>query len=192
MPVTKSTIETEIKLRLADADSGRRLLADHGFQLQHPRELERNTLFDTPDRLFRRERKLIRLREFGPEFILCFKGTAQEGLHKTREELEVQVSDLDIAFMMLQRLGFEPTFVYEKYRSEYMRPGEAGVVMLDETIVGSYLELEGTDEWIDRTAADLGFQEADYLTASYGRLYMEHCQKLGIPEGNMTFEEAGA
>lgn len=192
MPVIKSTIETEIKLRLADAESGRRLLIDHGFQLQHPRELERNTLFDTPDRSFRRERKLIRLREFGHEFILCFKGTAQEGLHKTREELEVQVSDLDIAFTMLQRLGFEPTFVYEKYRSEYARPGEAGVAMLDETIVGSYLELEGTDEWIDRTAAELGFQETDYLTASYGRLYTEHCQKLGIAEGNMTFEETGA
>ena len=59
-------------------------------------------------------------------------------------------------------------FRYEKYRTEFRQPRRAGVAMLDETPVGVYLELEGTPHWIDRTARRLGFQESDYITASYG------------------------
>ena len=82
-------------------------------------------------------------------------------------------------------LGFAPVFRYEKYRTEFT-DGE-GVVTLDETPIGDYLELEGGEEWIDRVAAKLGYRESDYVTMSYGRLYLEHCNKNQIEPANMVF-----
>lgn len=187
--MAKSTVETEIKIRLASPERGREMLEGQGFRVLAPRAFERNTLFDNENREFRARREIIRLREFDGAAILTYKGTATEGLHKTREELEVVVSDYARMFDMLQRFGFQPTFRYEKYRTEYAREGEDGIVMLDETIVGCFLELEGSAEWIDQTAEQLGFRQEDYLTASYGRLYLEWCAERGIEPADMVFGE---
>ena len=88
---------------------------------------------------------------------------------------------------MLARLDFIPTFRYEKFRTAYRRPGEAGVATLDETPIGVYLELEGAPRWIDRTARRLGFAEADYSTASYYGLYADYCRTHGLPVTHMTW-----
>ena len=119
--------------------------------------------------------------------ILTYKGAAAVGKYKERDELEVEVSDPRRLTEMLSRLDFIPTFRYEKYRTEYRRAGEAGSTMLDETPIGVYLELEGAQAWIDRSARRLGFAESDYCTASYGSLYGDYCQKHGLPVTHMTF-----
>jgi adenylate cyclase class 2 len=87
---------------------------------------------------------------------------------------------------ILARLGFERMFRYEKYRTEFRR-GRTGVVTLDETPIGTYLELEGEPTWIDRTARLLGFTEADYITLSYGQLYLDRCARQGSKAGDMVF-----
>jgi adenylate cyclase class 2 len=89
---------------------------------------------------------------------------------------------------IVERLGYRRVFRYEKYRTEFHQPRRAGVAMLDETPAGVYLELEGTPHWIDLTARRLGFQESDYITASYGRLYIDWCSANGRTPGDMTFE----
>jgi adenylate cyclase class 2 len=61
------------------------------------------------------------------------------------------------------------------------------VVTVDETPVGWFLELEGEPAWIDRTAAELGFEEKQYLTESYGSLYLLHCKQRGIEPSDMVF-----
>ncbi len=68
------------------------------------------------------------------------------------------------------------------------QPFGTGVATLDETPVGVYLELEGTPNWIDRMARKLGFDEAAYITASYGRLYLEWCKAHEINPSNMIFD----
>ena len=131
---------------------------------------------------------MLRVREAGPLGILTYKGTEVAGKYKDREELEVEVSDPRRLTEMLAHLDFIPTFRYEKFRTEYRRPGEAGVATLDETPIGVYLELEGAPGWIDRSARRLGFAESDYSTASYGGLYGDYCRKLGLPVTHMTFQ----
>jgi adenylate cyclase class 2 len=59
--------------------------------------------------------------------------------------------------------------------------------MLDETPVGVYLELEGSPRWIDRSARQLGFSEPDYIVRSYGRLYLEWCERKKIKPADMVF-----
>jgi adenylate cyclase, class 2 len=163
-------LETEIKLRVPSAAQGRKILREAGFAVAVPRVLERNTLFDTPSGDLRRERRVLRLREAGSRAVLAYKGPPLDGRYKSREEVETDLGNPAAARVILGRLGYTPAFLYEKRRTEYRRAAESGVATLDETANGVFIELEGSPQWIDRTARRLGFSPADYITASYGRL----------------------
>ena len=179
--------ETEIKLAVADAAWARRLLRGAGFRVSRRRVLEANTVFDTAGRRLRRSSRLLRIRTAGGLATVTYKGVPLVSRHKTREELETAVSDPAALACIVQRLGFQPVFRYEKYRTEFRQPRRAGLAVVDETPIGVYLELEGTGRWIDRTARLLGFGEGDYITASYGRLYLEWCAKKKRKPGDMVF-----
>jgi adenylate cyclase class 2 len=90
---------------------------------------------------------------------------------------------------IFSRLSFQPVFRYEKYRTEYHQPEGDGLAVLDETPVGVFLELEGPADWIDKAAAELGFAPGDYVTASYGAIYLEYCAKNGIEPKDMVFPQ---
>lgn len=182
------TQETEIKLAVPDAKFARRLLRAAGFRVSRPRVFEANMVFDTPRRSLRKAATLLRVRQAGGKATLTYKGRAVAGRHKSREELELEIPDSVTIAAILARLGFEAAFRYDKYRTEFQRPRRAGVIMLDETPIGVFLELEGSAPWIDRTARRLGFQESHYITASYGRLYLEWCRRQGVIASNMVFE----
>ena len=193
--------ETEIKLRVADVDVIRRRLRNLGFRLVHRRSLEDNILFDTPDRALRKIRSILRLRHYGGNWLVTFKGTpAADSTYKSRLELETAVERPQAVQSIFEALGFRPVFRYQKYRTHYV-PGEiskgrksASEVALDETPIGIYLELEGSRRFIDRTAHGLGYSRADYITTSYGALYLEDCRKKKIAPTDMlisaTFRNA--
>lgn len=179
--------ETEIKLPAADVDSAKRLLYRAGFRVHKRRIFEDNTVFDTPRRNLGKTATLLRLREAGRKAIVTYKGRPIASRHKSREELEVEVSDPATLRAIAARLGFEPVFRYQKYRTEYKQPSRSGIATLDETPIGVYLELEGEPGWIDRTARRLGYSEKDYITASYGRLYFDWCKRRKLKPTNMIW-----
>ena len=184
--------ETEIKLALEDRKSLLSRLPALGFRLSAPRQFEANTIYDLPTGIMRQEGRILRLRQTGEgagsRWILTYKGPATTGKHKSREELETGVGDGSLLAQMLERLGYRATFRYEKYRTEYT-DGE-GVLTVDETPIGEYMELEGGAEWIDRQAAALGYQESQYITRSYGGLYLDHCEKGHVTPGHMVFGQS--
>lgn len=179
--------EVEVKLAVASAAAACRMLQDAGYRIRRHRVFERNDLYDTPDLRLRNAQELIRLRSAGGENLLTYKGPPLDGRHKTRPEVEVAVSDAPAMELILGKLGLALVFRYEKYRTEYEKTGEPGHVTVDETPIGDFLELEGPADWIDRTAAALGFAETQYITASYGALYREHCSRTGETVSNMVF-----
>ncbi len=179
--------EIEIKLPLPDADEGRRLLEEAGLHPASPRVLQHDIVFDTADRKLSLAGSLLRVRQTGSLGLLTFKGPAEYGKHKAREELEIELPEPATAAAILERLGFESVFRYEKYRTPFAGPEPDGLVTLDETPIGDFLELEGSPEWIDRTAARLGFTESDYITVSYAHLYRDHCRARGLEPGDMVF-----
>lgn len=185
-----ATVETEIKLRARDATSADALLRSAGFDVHHPRTFESNVLLDTAGLRLRAARQILRLREYGPRHVLTYKGGAVDGKHKTREELEFEIPAGAPLPLIFERLGYTPQFRYEKYRTEYTRGGEPGMAVVDETPIGIFLELEGPGDWIDQTAAQLGYREQDYITRSYGALYAEYCQKHGGDASGMVFSRA--
>jgi adenylate cyclase class 2 len=179
--------ETEIKLRVAEIGAARRLLRREGFRVKKRRVFEENTVYDTPERQLRRQGMLLRLRRAGRACTLTFKGAAGPGKYKSREELELPIRDFAICQTILARLGFQPLFRYEKYRTEYAGASGKGVVTLDETPIGLFLEVEGPPHWIDLAARRLGYGEMDYITKSYGALYLDFCREKGIEPAHMLF-----
>ena len=187
--MSQATQETEIKLAVKDARSARRRLREAGFVVSRPRVFEANTVFDTPELSLRASSRLLRIRQAGRVATMTYKGVPATGKYKSREELELEVRNAAAMMSIMERLGYQRMFRYEKYRTEFRQPRRAGIAMLDETPVGVYLELEGTPHWIDLTARRLGFQESDYITASYGRVYLDWCAANGCKPGDMTFGE---
>jgi len=179
--------EIEIKLAVADARAARGLLRRAGFRVWRKRVFEANTVYDTADAAMRQTNRLLRIREAGGKSTITYKGVPLPGPHKSREEIETEVSAPGQMATIFSRLGFQPAFRYEKYRTEFREAGGVGVATVDETPIGVFLELEGPPRWIDRTALRLGFTQADYITASYGRLYYEWRQTHGESPANMVF-----
>lgn len=183
----KSVNEVEVKIRIREVAATRRLLRRNGFLVERRRVFESNEVFDTPESALRANRQLLRLRRTGSHVLLTFKDKPIPGKHKTREEIELSLSDSTAFAEILKRLGFQTAFRYEKYRTEFTRPRESGLILLDETPIGNFLEIEGTSAWIDRTAAMLGFTEQQYITDSYASLYLERCAERGVPPSHMVF-----
>jgi adenylate cyclase class 2 len=177
--MAESSVEIEIKLPMPDAAFARNLLERHGFGVSKSRVFESNTVYDWPGGLLRGERKLLRIRQVGATFTLTFKGPPYSGRHKTREELEAVTEQGGPLAAILSRLGLRPTLRYEKFRTEFARRGEYGIATLDETPIGCYVELEGPADWIDRAAADLGFDHRHYVNDSYASLYVAWCRSEG-------------
>ena len=180
--------EREVKIAIQDAATARAEILAAGFKECTPRHLEVNDVFDTPDQSIRGRGELLRLRQAGDRHILTYKGRSETSAgHKVREELEVNLSDGQMTSIILSRLGFAPLFRYEKYRTEFSSEGDAGLVVLDETPIGNFLELEGPEEWIDRTSVLLGYAKQHYITSSYGKLYREMCIRMGLDPSHMVF-----
>ena len=180
--------ENEIKVAVPDLPALEERLRSLGFQVLHPRVFESNLIYDTPGGALRGRGELIRIREAGGNSIFTYKGKATVTRHKEREELELSIGDPQTLGIILQRLGYEPGFRYEKYRTEWVISSDDGVLMIDETPIGIYLELEGPADWIDRLAQVLGYAESDYLNISYARLYAQDCARRGLLPGHMVFE----
>lgn len=167
--------ETEIKLRVGELVTMRHRIEELGYSVKIPRTLESDQLYDRGDQSLRHSDQILRLRTRGSRSTLTYKGPAQRAPHKSREELEVDISDGATFERILDALGYQATFRYQKFRTTFAAEGQPGLVTLDETPIGEFLELEGEADWIDRTAASLGFELSDYVTASYASLYREYC-----------------
>ncbi len=182
-----NNLEIEIKLALPDAEEARRRLRAAGFRVSKRRIFEDNTVFDSPILELRKAERLLRVRRTGSSGTMTYKGPPLPSKHKSREELETGISSPEMMATILDRLGFRPMFRYQKYRTELRQAAGGGTATVDETPIGTYIELEGSPAWIDRTARRLGYSEPDYITASYGRLYLDWCKKHRRRPGDMVF-----
>lgn len=183
-------VETEIKIRFerGTPQDARELIERHGYSISEPRTLESDQIFDrTGPSELRGADRLLRLRRSGSRATVTYKGPATRERYKSREEIEFDVSDAAAFDLVLNRLGYMPRFRYEKYRTKFALAAEPGIVTIDETPIGVFLELEGPAGWIDRTAARLGFSPSEYCTASYAALYREYLYLHQTAPTDMVF-----
>ena len=188
--------EIELKLPISDPASFEDRIRELGFHLDTPRTFEHNTLYDTPSRDLRARTEILRIRRYGNTWVLTHKrladpsSTLDSTRYKTRIETETTVADGEALADVFIHLGYKPTFTYEKYRTEWSHPDEPSAhLVLDETPIGTYAELEGATDWIDRTVSQLGIDPGTCLTDSYGKLFLDWKQRTGSPAENLTFAE---
>jgi adenylate cyclase class 2 len=179
--------EIEIKFQIDNLPAITRALKKAGFKLQTPRTHEMNSLYDLPGQKLRKRGELLRLRKYGQTWTLTHKSKRKSGRHKTREELETPVESGPQMDSILRALGFIPAFRYEKFRAEWS--DGKGHVLLDETPIGNFGEIEGPARWIDRTARALGIAHNQYITQTYAPMFFEWKRRTHSKATEMTFRE---
>jgi adenylate cyclase class 2 len=180
-----SNKEIEIKFCIDDVRSLTRRLRASGFRVVTRRTHEMNTLYDLKGQPLRKRGDLLRLREYGSDWVLTHKAKGKVGRHKERAETETRVEDGKKMDAILRALGFQPTFRYEKFRAEW---GDGqGHVVVDETPIGNFGEIEGPPRWIDRTAKGLGIRRDHYLTDTYAGLFFAWKRRTRSKANEMTF-----
>ncbi len=190
MAATNSNVENEVKVRFPQgAEAARRLIEGRGYSLKEERILESDQLFDRGEGELRRSDQLLRLRRTGNRATITYKGPGRRERHKSREEIEFDVSDPANFEKVMARLGYTPGFRYEKYRTKFAAAGEPGIITIDETPIGVFLELEGPPDWLDRTAARLELADTEYLTQSYASIYQEYRRATAGAPANMLFRD---
>ena len=189
-----------MKLRVSDRPRLIRQLAGLKAKLIRGRVHEMNTLYDTRDGNLAHHGQMLRIRVERPargayrrveirktsreksekSVWLTFKGPVKgarandQARYKVREEREVRIFDEQEMDRILEALGLRPWFRYEKFRSTFRLPGMKSLkLVVDETPIGLFVELEGERGEINRAAALLGFGDSDYINKSYGALFME-------------------
>jgi adenylate cyclase class 2 len=177
---------------------------------------EWNELFDTLRQELGKNGQLLRIRkETAGKFLSNRRGRKEERVlltfkrpvgakpgrvrsrprrerHKVREEIELQVANRDAMAEILEGLGLRGWFRYEKFRTTYRLPlsqtwAKGLLIELDETPIGTFIELEGPPKAIDRAAKELGFKKRDYVVTNYLSLYREECRRRGEKPCDMVF-----
>ena len=180
---------------------------------------EENVIFDTPQGGLAKHGQLLRIRTETPEsrtnpkksrsksrIVLTFKRPVMrpagadsehpaDGSHKVREEIEMEVADAATLTTIFEGLGMSGWFRYEKFRTTFQLPaGKAWarglLIELDETPIGTFVELEGPAAAIDRAAVELGYSKRDYVLKNYLTLYVEECRRKGEQPVHMLFHTA--
>jgi adenylate cyclase, class 2 len=180
-------LEREIKLRYRSAQEARDAVLAIGATALRARRFQDDALFDNEREELRQRRCALRIRREGSRNYVTFKGPVQPGPMKMREELETGVEDACVIQRVLEHLDLRVWFRYQKYREEYALDGV--VVAIDETPIGTFVELEGTEAGISAAAAALGRTTADYILDSYCGLFMKYREALGFRGAHMIFDE---
>jgi adenylate cyclase class 2 len=181
------TLEREIKLRFETPDAARAAVLAIGATALRGRRLQEDALLDTPDGSLKRRGCALRVRAEAGRNFLTFKGPVQPSTMKLREELETIIGDAELVTRILEELGLRVWFRYQKYREEFSY-GDV-TIAIDETPLGTFVEIEGADAGIRTTAESLGRTEDDFVVASYRALFLSDCEKRGVQPSDMLFAE---
>jgi adenylate cyclase, class 2 len=166
-----AAFEREIKLRFTSADEARAAVLAAGCTPLHGRRLQEDALLDNETEDLRRRRCVLRVRTENGKSRLTFKGPVQPAAMKLREEVETVVGDGEVLLRVLHEIGLHEWFRYEKYREEYCH--EDVIVAIDETPVGVFVEIEGSEDGIAAMAEALGRGPSDYVLDSYRGLFLQ-------------------
>ena len=183
-------LETELKIPVSDLGAVREALLGQAATEIHPMALEVNVLLDADDGRLQRSGSILRLRNYGEQHIVTFKGpVSYHGKIKERPEYEVSCDDTTRMSELFKHLGYLPVARYEKQREAWRLGGVE--IVLDHTPMGDFVEVEGPPEKLHTTAVTLGLDPEKAVRGSYISLWSEYRssrQGEGLPN-DMVFPE---
>src|SRR4029453_14021177 len=184
---TATTLEREVKLSFDTADAAREAVLAAGATPLHGRRLQVGAPLDDGPNALRERGCALRIRMENGKSRITFKGPVQDSPMKLREEYETLVGDGVLLLRIFEELGYHVWFRYEKYREEFSH--EDVTVAVDETPVGVFVEIEGSESGITAMAAAMGRSPADYILDSYRGVFLKHCESLGLTGTDMVFDQ---
>jgi adenylate cyclase, class 2 len=181
----KETTETEVKLYTPDHAPIVQKLVSLGARRVYERILERNLRYENAENSLMQQGITLRLRE-DSRIRLTYKdgGSIVNGI-TTRNEYEVDVSDMDMMNQILHKLGYHVALTYEKYRTTYEFYGAE--VVIDELPYGNFTEIEGDLDTIEDIIRTLNLQDATRYPESYTRLFLNVKHRLNLSFNDLTF-----
>jgi adenylate cyclase, class 2 len=184
--MSRSNREVEVKLGFDTVDRAVSAVLSLGAELVSARAFEENVLYDRDVDSLVSSGKMLRLRRFRGRSIVTYKEPVPgDHAYKVRDEAEVDVDDPAELERIVVGLGFRPVYRYQKYRTCY-RLGELQL-MVDETPIGCFVELEGPPEAIDRAARALGRSPDDYVVETYHEIQERIARERGVEPGDLVF-----
>jgi len=182
--------EIEAKLKVESLELVERSLSALGAEFL-AEQLHRDYYFDDENSSFKNSDRALRLRQqiiSGSEKnLLTYKGPKQKDDFKKRNEIEVEVTDRNLAEQLLFVLGYKRSLVFQKNRRLWQL-GKCTVAMDQLPLLGSFVEIEGPD---DKTIADvqkrLGLADCRHIVASYADLMEQKLRQLGKNEREVFF-----
>jgi len=185
---TGISVEREIKLRFDSVEAAREAVLATGATPLRCRRLQEDSLLDTDDESLRRRRCVLRIRVENGKSRITFKGPVQPSTMKLRDEFETVIGDGVLLRHIFEEVGFHVWFQYEKYREEFSH--DDVTVAIDETPVGVFVELEGTEHGIIATTEALGRRPEDFVLDSYRGLFLQLRDTYGLTGSDMVFDRA--
>ncbi len=185
-------LEIEVKLRCDDLDRLRN--AGLRLTLETPRHFEDNWLLDLPDHTLFNQGAALRVRSVNGRGTLTFKGVVKETREsrlKVREEIETPVDEPERLIELFERLGYHRSFRYQKYRTVYCvdLDGQELKVVLDETPMGAFIEIEGDESGVLKALDAAGFSACDIIRESYPELQASRCRARDVPLEDLVFRQ---
>jgi adenylate cyclase class IV len=87
---------------------------------------------------------------------------------------------------VFEELGLHVWWRYEKYREEYS--AEDVTIAVDETPIGTFVEVEGGEHGIMVMTEALGRTPADFVLDSYRGLFIKYRDEFGFAGNDMVFD----
>ena len=152
---------------------------------------QRDTYFDADEDVLVKTDRGLRLRQEKTsdteKIFLTYKGPKQKTQFKSRQEIEVQISDFTNMAELLTVLGFRKRISFEKNRRLWLL--DDCQICLDELpLLGCFIEIEGPDEQtITGVLEKLGLSKLDHIGKTYSRLIADKLRELGSDKTDVFF-----
>ena len=180
--------ELEVKFAVESVDDIISRIMALGAGCEQPVQFERNLRWDDPEGTLTKSHRVLRLRKNGGTSVVTYKAENKNDKNLAdREEIETLVSDYENTKLILERLGYEIFFIYEKYRSIYRLSDTE--VFADHTPIGDFIEIEGPDdEAIRKSAVLLGLDWEQRISESYSVLFQDWKKRTAYKGRDMIFK----
>ncbi|HEY5589237.1 MAG TPA: class IV adenylate cyclase [Candidatus Paceibacterota bacterium] len=184
--MANNLIEVEVKFKIDDLSILEEKIKAVGAKELHKNIFQRTVKMDTPDESLRQKGVFLRVRD-GEKKIMTVKSKLPELVKnfKEREELEIEISDVELAEKMLKVLGFTQKRIMEKYRTEYELEGT--ILALDRLPFGNYLEIEGDKDLIEKVIKILGLENLERNIHTYWHLFDEYKKANNLQGEDIVF-----
>jgi adenylate cyclase class 2 len=185
--MANNQIEVEIKFKIFDLSVLEEKIKTIGGRELHRNSFQKTIRMDTKEESLQKKGIFLRVRG-GEKKTMTVKSRLpnSDKNFKEREELEIEISDVELAEKMLFTLGFTEKWIMEKYRTEYELAGT--ILALDHLPFGDYLEIEGDKSSIENVVQMLGLEKQERFVNTYWHLFDDYKKANNLTGEDVIFD----